>query len=74
MVFELLGWKCGNFDSVTTITSAKTRAPPRLLSADIIFMPACNRMCTPGSIESPGAGFVDPKLWKTAMRDPTSLR
>ena len=43
----------------------------KLLGADIIFMPHVT-MCTPST--RPGAGFVDPELWKNRETDPTSLR
>ena len=42
-----------------------------LLGADIIFMPHVT-MCTPST--RPGAGFVNPELWKNREADPTSLR
>jgi predicted amidohydrolase len=42
-----------------------------LLGAEIIFMPHVT-MCTPST--RPGAGFVDPSLWKNRKSDPTSLR
>lgn len=43
----------------------------KLLGAEIIFMPHVT-MCTPST--RPGAGFVDPSLWKNRKIDPTSLR
>lgn len=43
----------------------------KLKGADVIFMPHVT-MCTPST--RPGAGFVDPKLWKNRENDPTSLR
>ena len=41
-----------------------------LLGANIIFMPHVT-MCTPST--RPGAGFVDPKLWKNRNNDPVTL-
>jgi len=41
------------------------------LGAEIIFMPHVT-MCTPSP--RPGAGYVDPTLWKNREEDPTSLR
>jgi hypothetical protein len=41
------------------------------LGAQIIFMPHVT-MCTPST--RPGAGFVDPALWRNREKDPTSLR
>ena len=43
----------------------------KLLGADIVFMPHVT-MCTPST--RPGAGFVDPELWKNRDADPTTLR
>lgn len=39
--------------------------------AQIIFMPHVT-MCTPST--RPGAGFVDPELWKNREKDHTSLK
>jgi predicted amidohydrolase len=69
-VFELLGWKCGILICYDNNIIENVRAT-RLLGADIIFMPHVT-MCTPST--RPGAGFVDPELWKNRKRDPTSLR
>jgi len=69
-VFELLGWKCGILICYDNNIIENVRAT-RLLGADIIFMPHVT-MCTPST--RPGAGFVDPELWKNRQRDPTSLR
>ena len=69
-VFELLGWKCGILICYDNNIIENVRAT-RLLGADIIFMPHVT-MCTPST--RPGAGFVDPELWKNRERDPTSLR
>ncbi len=69
-VFELFGWKCGILICYDNNVIENVRATA-LLGADIIFMPHVT-MCTPSS--RPGAGFVDPKLWKNKDNDPTSLR
>jgi len=69
-VFELFGWKCGILICYDNNIIENVRAT-RLLGADIIFMPHVT-MCTPST--RPGAGFVDPGLWKNRERDPTSLR
>lgn len=69
-VFDLLGWKCGILICYDNNIIENVRAT-KLLGADIIFMPHVT-MCTPST--RPGAGFVDPKLWKNREADPTSLR
>lgn len=69
-VFDLYGWKCGILICYDNNIIENVRAT-RLLGADIIFMPHVT-MCTPSS--RPGAGFVDPALWKHRDTDPTSLR
>ena len=69
-VFDLFGWKCGILICYDNNIIENVRAT-RLLGADIIFMPHVT-MCTPSS--RPGAGFVDPELWKNRERDPASLR
>lgn len=69
-IFEILGWKCGILICYDNNVIENVRAT-KLLSADIIFMPHVT-MCTPST--RPGAGFVDPKLWKNRENDPTSLR
>ena len=69
-VFELFGWKCGILICYDNNVIENVRATA-LLGADIIFMPHVT-MCTPSS--RPGAGFVDPNLWKNKDNDPTSLR
>lgn len=69
-VFEIHGWKCGILICYDNNIIENVRAT-KLLGADIIFMPHVT-MCTPSS--RPGAGFVDPKLWKNREADPTSLR
>jgi predicted amidohydrolase len=65
-----LGWKCGILICYDNNIIENVRAT-KLLGADIIFMPHVT-MCTPSS--RPGAGFVDPVLWKNRNNDPTSLR
>lgn len=69
-IFELDGWKCGILICYDNNIIENVRAT-RLLGAQIIFMPHVT-MCTPSP--RPGAGFVDPKLWKNRKEDPTSLR
>jgi len=69
-VFELFGWKCGILICYDNNITENVRATT-LLGAQIIFMPHVTG-CTPSS--RPGAGFVDPQLWKNREADPTSLR
>jgi 5-aminopentanamidase len=69
-VFEIEGWKCGILICYDNNIIENVRATT-LLGAQIIFMPHVT-MCTPSS--RPGAGFVDPELWKNRETDPTSLR
>ena len=69
-VFELFGWKCGILICYDNNIIENVRAT-KLLGANIIFMPHVT-MCTPST--RPGAGFVDPKLWKKRETDPTPLR
>lgn len=69
-VFDLHGWKCGILICYDNNIIENVRAT-RLLGADVIFMPHVT-MCTPSS--RPGAGFVDPELWRNRENDPTSLR
>ena len=69
-IFELGGWKCGILICYDNNIIENVRAT-NLLGADIIFMPHVT-MCTPSP--RPGAGFVDPALWKNKENDPTSLR
>lgn len=70
VVFDLHGWKCGILICYDNNVIENVRATT-LLGADIIFMPHVT-MCTPST--RPGAGFVDPGLWKNRFTDPTSLR
>ena len=69
-VFDLHGWKAGILICYDNNIIENVRAT-KLLGADIIFMPHVT-MCTPST--RPGAGFVDPELWKNRETDPTSLR
>ncbi len=69
-VFDLLGWKCGILICYDNNIIENVRAT-RLLGADIIFMPHVT-MGTPSP--RPGAGYIDPELWKNRDSDPTSLR
>jgi predicted amidohydrolase len=69
-VFDLKGWKAGILICYDNNIIENVRAT-KLLGADIIFMPHVT-MCTPST--RPGAGFVDPVLWKNRETDPTSLR
>ncbi|NLH30007.1 MAG: nitrilase, partial [Bacteroidales bacterium] len=67
-VFDLYGWKCGILICYDNNIIENVRAT-KLKGADVIFMPHVT-MCTPST--RPGAGFVDPKLWKNRENDPTS--
>ncbi len=69
-IFDLNGWKCGILICYDNNIIENVRATT-LLGAQIIFMPHVT-MCTPST--RPGAGFVDPELWKNRESDPTSLR
>ena len=69
-VFDILGWKCGILICYDNNIIENVRAT-NLLGADILFMPHVT-MCTPSS--RPGAGFIDPALWKNRETDVTSLR
>lgn len=69
-IFDIKGWKCGILICYDNNIIENVRAT-KLLGADLIFMPHVT-MCTPSS--RPGAGFVDPQLWKNRVLDPTSLR
>ncbi|MDB5152423.1 MAG: nitrilase [Mucilaginibacter sp.] len=70
IVFDLFGWKCSILICYDNNIVENVRAV-KLLGADIIFMPHVT-MCTPST--RPGAGFVDPVLWKNREADPTALR
>ncbi len=59
-VFDLYGWKCGILICYDNNIIENVRATT-LLGANIIFRPHVT-MCTPSP--RPGAGFVDPNLWK----------
>jgi predicted amidohydrolase len=69
-VFEIEGWKCGVLICYDNNVIENVRATA-LLGADIIFMPHVT-MCTPST--RPGAGFVDPELWRNREKDPTTIR
>ena len=69
-VFDLHGWRCGILICYDNNIIENVRATA-LLGANIIFMPHVT-MCTPSP--RPGAGFVDPGLWKNRENDPESLR
>lgn len=69
-IFDLEGWKCGILVCYDNNIIENVRATA-LLGAQVIFMPHVT-MCTPSP--RPGAGFVDPGLWKNREEDPTSLR
>jgi len=69
-VFELHGWKLGILICYDNNIIENVRATT-LLGAQIILMPHVT-MCTPST--RPGAGFVDPLLWRNRENDPTSLR
>jgi predicted amidohydrolase len=68
-VFEFAGWKCGILICYDNNVIENVRATA-LLGANIIFMPHVT-MCTPST--RPGAGFVDPELWKNRKNDPLML-
>lgn len=70
VVFEIDGWKCGMLICYDNNVIENVRATA-LLGAEIIFMPHVT-MCTPST--RPGAGFVDPELWKRRAEDPTTLK
>jgi predicted amidohydrolase len=70
VIFDLFGWKCSILICYDNNIIENVRAV-KLLGADIIFMPHVT-MCTPST--RPGAGFVDPVLWKNREVDPTALR
>jgi beta-ureidopropionase len=70
VVFNIHGWKCGILICYDNNIIENVRATT-LLGAQIIFMPHVT-MCTPST--RPGAGFVNPELWKNRYNDPTSLR
>ena len=69
-VFELRGWKCGILICYDNNVVENVRATA-LLGAEMIFMPHVT-MCTPST--RPGAGFVDPTLWRNRATDPVPLR
>jgi predicted amidohydrolase len=69
-LFELDGWKCGILICYDNNIIENVRATV-LLGAQIIFMPHVT-MCTPSP--RPGAGFVDPRLWKNRHTDEETLR
>ncbi|KAF4450231.1 hypothetical protein FALBO_16511 [Fusarium albosuccineum] len=70
VIFDLLGWKCGVLICYDNNVVENVRATA-LLGAEIIFMPHVT-MCTPST--RPGAGFVEPSLWRNRAKDPTTLR
>lgn len=69
-LFDIKGWKCGILICYDNNIIENVRATA-LLGANIIFMPHVT-MCTPSP--RPGAGFVDPELWKNRKNDPETLR
>jgi predicted amidohydrolase len=69
-VFDLFGWKCGILICYDNNIIENVRATA-LLGAEIIFMPHVT-MCTPST--RPGAGFVDPVLWKNRDSETDKLR
>lgn len=69
-IFTIGDWKCGILICYDNNIIENVRATA-LLGAEIIFMPHVT-MCTPST--RPGAGFVDPALWRNRVADPTSLR
>jgi predicted amidohydrolase len=69
-VFDLFGWKCGILICYDNNVIENVRATT-LLGARVIFMPHVT-MCTPST--RPGAGFVDPGLWKDKEANRELLR
>lgn len=69
-IFDLHGWKCGILICYDNNVIENVRATA-LLGAQIIFMPHVT-MCTPST--RPGAGFVDPELWKDKEANADQLR
>src|SRR5688572_24617063 len=69
-IFEFDGWKCGILICYDNNVIENVRATS-LLGANIIFMPHVT-MCTPST--RPGAGFVDPGLWKDKTKNAAALR
>ncbi|WP_184548404.1 nitrilase-related carbon-nitrogen hydrolase [Mucilaginibacter sp. FT3.2] len=69
-VFDLYGWKCGILICYDNNIIENVRATT-LLGAQVIFMPHVT-MCTPST--RPGAGFVDPQLWKDKEANQALLR
>ena len=69
-IFDINGWKCGLLICYDNNIIENVRATA-LLGAEIIFMPHVT-MCTPSP--RPGAGFVDPDLWKNRETSPAPLR
>lgn len=69
-VFDINGWKCGILICYDNNIIENVRATT-LLGAQIIFMPHVT-MCTPST--RPGAGFVDPELWKDKKANEIQLR
>jgi len=69
-VFEYEEWKCGMLICYDNNVIENVRATA-LLGANIIFMPHVT-MCTPST--RPGAGFVDPGLWKDKTKNAVTLR
>jgi predicted amidohydrolase len=69
-VFDLYGWKFGILICYDNNVIENVRATT-LLGANVILMPHVT-MCTPSP--RPGAGFIDPELWRNRDVDPTSLR
>lgn len=69
-VFDIKGWKCGILICYDNNVVENVRAT-RLLGAEVIFMPHVT-MCTPST--RPGAGFVDPELWRNRRENPAALR
>ena len=68
-VFEFEEWKCGILICYDNNVVENVRATA-LLGANIIFMPHVT-MCTPST--RPGAGFVDPELWKDKTKNVVTL-
>lgn len=68
-LFDLYGWKCGILICYDNNIVENVRATT-LLGAQIIFMPHVT-MGTPSP--RPGAGFINPELWRNRQTDPEAL-
>jgi len=70
VTFDLKGWKCSILICYDNNIGENVREVA-LMGADIVFMPHVT-CCLPWP--TPGAGFVDKKLWDNRQEDPISLK